>query len=139
MTPRWLDDLDRLEKAATPGPWSASEMTMRLNEWNALNSNPGKDRLPIVRRGPDVVAICWGNEENGEEDKTQAEFVAALRNRLPQILRALRAAMEMREKNISDCDAGEDCGPCNNCGVCRWDAAMADAAPDATDTTEKGK
>lgn len=69
-------------------------------------------------------------------DHRLLEFVLP---RLPQILRALRAAMEMREKNISDCDAGEDCGPCNNCGVCRWDAAMADAAPDATDTTEKGK
>ena len=77
-----LNELERLEKAATPGPWV-------LHKHSDTN---------VVGGGGYVVASCGGYSTNTRDlEELYAELcgnaalIAALRNALPELLRRLRA------------------------------------------------
>lgn len=55
----------------TPGPYSASTMTMSRKAWASLNKGP----LNIVQRGPDVLAVVWSDDDSSEQ--AQARLFAA--------------------------------------------------------------
>lgn len=102
MTPEELNELERLEKAATPGPWIAVPYRRRFYGEEPRFDNgichvlPESDpeRLPIltVDRGDDHHA------ETREHADIEAAFIAALRNAAPDLIRAAREADELREE-----------------------------------------
>jgi hypothetical protein len=82
-----LDELERLERAATPGPWTVAE-------------NFGTDRPTwYVMNGDSVVAVF-----NRKED---AAAFAAPRNALPALIECARAALAVRRTPIVDDDFPE--------------------------------
>ena len=137
MTPRWLDDLERLEKAATPGPWR-SEHDEGDEWWFGYSNGPGEiDIFPEDEASEFKFPM-------GGEYPNEAVLIVTLRNRLPQILRALRAATEIVEAETAPVVKRRR--QRIRRAIRAFDAAMSDAstatlraAPDATDTTEKGK
>lgn len=113
--PKWLQDLESLERAATPGPWP----------------NIGREGWEKV---PDIpIAVSVSGERN-------YDLMIALRNRAPQILRALRAAMEMRNE-YGPCDSdcpGESIDEFERM-LHAFDAAMQDGEPTLRDAEKEGK
>lgn len=82
-----IDELERLEKAATPGPWRSSTWYGIDGGWAAV----GPHHEPLSDEDSD--------EPDGEvEDraKNDAAFIAAARNHLPDILAALKEAQAKR-------------------------------------------
>lgn len=73
-----LNELERLEKAATPGPWA----------WNSYGS--------VCTVNEPCYAVCALPRRHGDEATKQgasdARFIEAVRNALPELLRRLRAA-----------------------------------------------
>lgn len=76
-----LDELEALAKKATPGPWIASA------QGNVFAKNGG--RTPGLS-GP-IVADCY---DGG--DPHDADLIVAMRNALPALIAAIRAADAMR-------------------------------------------
>lgn len=72
-------ELERLEKAATPGPWWQDQAEWKVHHGNAC----------------DRVVTC-NHDENKVRD---AEFIAYARNYLPAVLAALKEALLLRGKN----------------------------------------
>lgn len=78
-----LNELERLEKAATPGPWegpwgdthTVAAFEGKLNE-HSLTNDPRGDAFPVTQY----------------TQPNDAALIAALRNALPELLRRLRAA-----------------------------------------------
>lgn len=77
-----LDELDRLEKAATPGPWV-----------DGL-SQPGVRKIAISEHLNDEIATLYGGPDD-IGDAPNATLIAAARNALPALIRELRAAREV--------------------------------------------
>ena len=74
-----LNELERLEKAATPGPWVWAE----------------KNSIDFGYVGPNGErTVLFGEDHEGavHRDDPDGKFLAALRNALPELLRRLRAA-----------------------------------------------
>lgn len=74
-----LNELERLEKAATPGPWKWAE----------------KNSIDFGYVGPNGErTVLFGEDHEGavHQDDPDGKFLAALRNALPELLRRLRAA-----------------------------------------------
>lgn len=88
-----LDELERLEKAATPGPWTATSV-----HW-------GGSTIRIHPEGDSVGP--WGKFSNCLSSFADHDLSAATRNALPAIIAELRAARECTYilKWASDCDA----------------------------------
>ena len=92
----------------TPGPWNTGRMLMRRQAWAEMNDP--KHGLHVVQKGQDVIAVVWGNSENGENDAAQAAFIAsaptllAERDRLKaerdELLNALKDVMPAVEASI---------------------------------------
>ncbi len=84
LTPAQVEELERLEKAATPGPWKvgAEDGTRLSHVWPVRNSA--------------AVADCsvgdWRYSD--EEMRDNAAFIAALRNAAPALLAALKRPEE---------------------------------------------
>jgi len=78
-----LNELERLEKSATPGPWegpwgdthTVAAFEGELNE-HSLTNDPRGDAFPVTQY----------------TQPNDAALIAALRNALPELLRRLRAA-----------------------------------------------
>jgi len=85
MTDALADELERLAKEATPGPWTAD-----------VDYHYG----PIVTdpKG-DIVADYTLWEGDRDEARTNAALIANLRNNLPAILSALRQREHQEEQS----------------------------------------
>lgn len=77
-----LDELEMLEKAATTAPWADAAPEKLLYELNVRWWVPGIASMPVVAAGHDSV------------QRANAEFIAAARNALPQLLAVARAAAD---------------------------------------------
>lgn len=84
----WLNDLESLERDATPGPWEAA-----MDGWTI---RPKADETP-ERRGTRITTT-WATGGAIEKQVADAEFIAAARNALPKLLRIAKAAKEWRRQ-----------------------------------------
>jgi len=66
-----LDDLEKLEKAATPGPWTGVQCA---------------DGYGLVRVGEELHGNSLGYEIDGHD----ANLIIAMRNALPEMIKELR-------------------------------------------------
>lgn len=82
-----LDELERLEREATPGPW----------EWNGIAIEAG--RTDVLAPG-ESNSFGYGTIHIAEEDQ---DLIAALRNAAPTLIAELRVARkriaEIEEEN----------------------------------------
>jgi hypothetical protein len=69
-----LDELEKLEKAATPGPW----------KWSLRHESHDREAFA---KGPSHLG-----DHNYQKARADAELVAAARNALPDLLKIARAA-----------------------------------------------
>ena len=80
----WLDTTQRLDGAATPGPWVWSEPDP---EWTG-------DYYGVWERDEDMPPVA-ATHAPGEYGKADAEWIAHARTALPQAVAALRAVIEL--------------------------------------------
>lgn len=78
-----LSELERLEKAATPGKW-------RAHKYHPLQEAPAVD----TEKGEFVCETASDCEGMGYRD---AQLIAALRNNAPELLKSLRSLMAENE------------------------------------------
>lgn len=103
-----LDELERLEKAATPGPWDIDEEV-----W-------GPDRTRVVE------CKLWAREDVAEHNE---RVIVATRNALPALIAELRAARAVITAHDTlacvTCGAERGCNiDCDTCEVwAAYDAA----------------
>ena len=76
---KYLDDLQKLADAATPGPWDASHKD--TNHFEVTTRHGYAD--------PYWIAQC--------ETQHDTDFIAASRDAVPKLIQALRVAMESLE------------------------------------------
>ena len=92
-----LDELERLDRAATPGRW---EIQGRMFVYVASASGP-------------KIACC--GVPDSEADRHNAAFIAAARNALPALLRVARAADSGEWHSSKDCQAEGRAATCELC------------------------
>lgn len=99
-----LDELERLEKEATPGPWRQQrDLSPDGDNWPLIFSDaPDMLRMACVRTYHDV----------------NANYLVGMRNALPALIRELRAARECVAKLRS---GGDDCEELRD-----YDASISD-------------
>lgn len=85
-----LDELERLERAATPGPWASFADTPE--PLYGVASIAGD-------RNTAIIEICC--EPAHDERSADMALIAAARSALPALIRIARAAMELSEANES--------------------------------------
>lgn len=78
-----LDELERLEKLATPGPWSTAPDDDNRSRSQGVWAGPGGPwDEPIIKTDSGVYP----------PDQVDADLIVAARNALPALIRDLRAA-----------------------------------------------
>jgi len=104
----YLDDLERLEKSATPAPWVERGDDSIEGDENGY--------AEVVGRGPvDCMTYCYGGTSSIEWGDNDRELTIAARNALPKLLaelRSLRATCcetATRWKLVSDVPDRGDC------------------------------
>lgn len=86
LTNSELDELARLEKTATPGPWYA------LEHYPSMSDRGGR----VVAQGYSIMlADCRIPDEH---DLNDCKFVAAARNAMPHLLAELRRLREVEAR-----------------------------------------
>lgn len=85
-----LDKLEALEKAATRGPWEV------------LDYGPNRPLEILGGPGPRNILEVYSADEKSSEELASAEFIAAIRNAAPELLKEFR---ELRAR-VVDCVAG---------------------------------
>ncbi len=78
----WLDDLERLEREATPAPWDAVQLYGHSDR--AFLNQHGKTES--------IFAMETLNLVGGHAKEADADLLAALRNNTPRLLAIARAA-----------------------------------------------
>lgn len=78
-----LDEIERLEAQATPGPWQAS-------------TSEGD----VFVNGADMSSFVCHLGTEAPDGMADAAFIAAARNALPALLRVARAALDLVEAEI---------------------------------------
>lgn len=81
--PRWLDKLERLCQAATPGPWELDGL--------------------IVRNARHQSRVCDVDTGSYYQDRADALFIAAARHALPKLLATvceLQAELDRADKRL---------------------------------------
>lgn len=92
-TDELIETLERLEKEATPGPWTAKRIDYEVYgvdvsfEIRATRKNPVLQTIMVERYEVAAVHADWAN----------CQLVAAMRNHLPAILSALKENERLRE------------------------------------------
>lgn len=77
-----LDELERLEREATPGPWV-----------DDADDRPGQIRDVLLAYAKQHrVATAWGSAYTATNATEDASLIAAARNALPALIRIARAA-----------------------------------------------
>ena len=85
----WLDELERLRKAATPGPWSKSEQGTNETYHHRLQSYyTGKETPEHIAYV--VLPNVFGNIDD-------AAYIAAACNAVPMLVEMLRIAVSLIE------------------------------------------
>jgi hypothetical protein len=97
MTPEQLDELDRLENAATPGPWEESAGIGDHFHIRAIcHENGLEGRWLLVgttcpRERKDSIGMSfWPVTIDAEVDQANADLIAASRNALPALIAEVR-------------------------------------------------
>ena len=91
MTETELAELDRLEKAATPGPWYYDD---GVTDGDRATGERGK--IPWITTGAPMILICYPNEGNESYLPTIAQIdansdlITAARNALPKLIKEIR-------------------------------------------------
>lgn len=93
-----LDELERLSKEATPGPWDA-----RVNEF----SNTARPRHIWCEHG-------WTGRFYGEYGAVNADFVAAMRNNIDALIQVARAAQSIVKAHYTDATCKDCTGETNH-------------------------
>jgi hypothetical protein len=113
-----IDELERLAKAATPGPWH-----INMAEVHRAGPCPGDDES-WSRRHQHLIAGLHNTVGDFNREQDNARFIAAARNAMPELLKRLRAAEEIvraAEKALDGIDwdehlltaEGKPCDPCD--------------------------
>lgn len=78
-----LDELEQLEKAATPGPWKGCPSPNAADTFSSVRP---------MRDGRELEEIANTYGSTNFEERSNAFFIAAARNALPSLIAELRAA-----------------------------------------------
>lgn len=112
-----LNELERLEKTATPGPW-------KVEQW------VGRTVIGLPRaRYPHTQYVCQVGgaiDRVGGSKEANAALIAAARNALPALLRVARAADNGEWHSSEDCRTE---GRAAGCELCQALAALNEEAP----------
>ena len=91
----WLDELERLRKAATPGPWEAWRYNAGFVRISTCPLDPDDDETIKVADSPDITA-------------SDAAYIVAACNAVPRLVEMLRIAVCMIEaRNAQRARKGE--------------------------------
>lgn len=88
-----IDELEALASAATPGPWEAGEP----NNWG------DDDDIPQSGVMVNGTPITWDDHSGDVFNPADAEFIAAARTAVPELIaevRRLRDVVEQQKKAI---------------------------------------
>lgn len=105
-----LDDLEKLEREATPGPWT----------WNHVDQLVGPDDIRDYGLGPENHPTKIIETDSGVYPPSEADaaLIPAMRNALPKLLavakaaRGLRNLAEIRHEHEGPHDYGRSCPAC---------------------------
>lgn len=96
-----LDELERLHREATPGPWSYDDGITDDSVDPPIRSKPmalqgprgyGPFGIPMP-----IGCLCWSEdcEEAAAYDDKDWRFIAAMRNAIPALISVARAAIDL--------------------------------------------
>ena len=80
-----LDQIDRLDQEATPGPWEYDGST--------IDSKATFDE--VVTTEVNCSMYCYGGTGKGVQDDNDAEFIALARTALPKLAEAVYHVLEL--------------------------------------------
>ena len=109
----WLDTTQRLDGAATPGPWEVLEYTNHIK---------AGDGAPVA--DPEDAYVTWCQECEGYVlNAANAEWIAHARTALPAAVAALQAVTDLHQPRNSSttsasCHLVDAPGSCT---ACEWD------------------
>lgn len=86
---KWLDELERLREAATPGPWVAGEV---------LDSG-------TVVRGHNMIIDCRHTPDEGCFGKHNAAYIVAACNAVPRLVEMLVFIASLASEDDESADA----------------------------------
>ena len=116
----WLDHTQKLDQAATPGPWVWSEPDP---EWTG-------DYYGVWERDEDMPPVA-ATHAPGEYGKADAEWIAHARTALPAAVAALRAVADLHQPDACWIDR-LDCGACSSYDECvQWPCPTITAVTEA--------
>lgn len=126
-----LDDLEKLEKAATPGPWEHDLDVFDSEEYEiqaCVTNGKAVDLLALIatgvhaRESGDADPLNKKQWALARESKAQADaaFIAAARNALPELIKIARAVADMAPV------------------LCEWHNSKGEAACQLCDASEAG-
>ena len=88
----WLDELERLRKAATPGPWEAWRYNARFVRISRCPLDPDDDEVIKVADSPDITA-------------SDAAYIVAACNAVPMLVEMIEyLAGRLCDENHGDND-----------------------------------
>ena len=120
----WLDHTQKLDQAATPGPWVWSEPDP---EWTG-------DYYGVWERDEDMPPVA-ATHAPGEYGKADAEWIAHARTALPAAVAALRAVADLHQPDACWADR-LDCGACSSYDECvQWPCPTITAIQDTLGET----
>ena len=108
----WLDHTQKLDQAATPGPWVWSEPDP---EWTG-------DYYGVWERDEDMPPVA-ATHAPGEYGKADAEWIAHARTALPQAVAALQAVTDLHQprSTVTHSASGHLVDTPGPCTACDWD------------------
>lgn len=106
LTSETLAELERLESAATPGPWTVGYVRGQCHLKHTHDGSPSmggtcRYDYEIVAGGSEIVAppnvtVCMSNDWGPGMAKKDQEFVAYLRNAAPALFANCRQVEELK-------------------------------------------
>lgn len=92
--PTDLDELERLEAAATPGPWEVEGFG-----WTDTETGDGEDWVTIRQAGStNAIMDSLIHDQNQDQVERNFALIAAARNALPDLIRRVREAEAERDR-----------------------------------------
>lgn len=106
LTKEQIEELERLDKDATSGPWCVGNT--RQNHSNPIMFETAIHVGDDATRGNCLARVGLGGEgainASAEAVEANAQFIAALRNFLPELLRGYRAYLAEVEHHKTACE-----------------------------------
>jgi hypothetical protein len=102
MTPEKLEELEKLEAAATPGPWETSEdLDIGASDFQIpVTYDDGSEVMPGYTRSMRVVSLPYGQPDTWP--RHNAALICTLRNNARDLFAALREAWRERDEARRD-------------------------------------